>query len=61
MERNLLSCLIGDDSAGGFFAINGGALGNDPGKVYYLSPDNLKWEPMEMIILSSSISFLTAI
>lgn len=36
--------LIGDDAIGGFFAINGGALGNDPGKVYYLAPDNLNWE-----------------
>ena len=40
--------LIADDAAGGFFAINGGALGNDPGKVYYLSPDNLKWEALEL-------------
>lgn len=40
--------LIADDATGGFFAVNGGALGNDPGKVYYLSPDNLKWEPLNL-------------
>ncbi|MDO6433481.1 DUF2625 domain-containing protein [Flavitalea sp. BT771] len=39
--------LVADDAIGGFFAINGGALGSDPGKMYYLSPDNLEWEPME--------------
>jgi len=38
--------LIADDVLGGFFAINGGALGEDVGKIYYLSPDNLKWELM---------------
>jgi len=36
--------LIGDDAVGGFFAINGGALGPALGKVFYLSPDALKWE-----------------
>jgi hypothetical protein len=40
--------LIADDAIGGFFAINGGQLGKDPGKVYYLSPDNLKWEPLDL-------------
>jgi Protein of unknown function DUF2625 len=39
--------LIADDAIGGFFAINGGQFGKDAGKVYYLSPDNLKWEPMD--------------
>jgi len=39
--------LVADDAIGGFFAINGGGLGKDPGKMYYLSPDNLEWEPME--------------
>jgi hypothetical protein len=39
--------LVADDAIGGFFAINGGVLGNDPGKMYYLSPDDLEWEPME--------------
>jgi hypothetical protein len=38
--------LVADDAIGGFFAINGGGLGKDGGKVYYLSPDNLEWEDM---------------
>jgi len=38
--------LIGDDAAGGFFAINGGAFGDDLGSVYYWSPDNLEWESL---------------
>jgi hypothetical protein len=40
--------LIADDAIGGFFAINGGALGSDLGKVYYLAPDDLKWESQNM-------------
>ncbi len=40
--------LVADDAVGGFFAINGGILGKEIGKVYYLSPDNLKWESTEM-------------
>jgi hypothetical protein len=39
--------LIADDAVGGFFAINNGALGKDIGNVYYLSPDNLKWESLD--------------
>lgn len=38
--------LVADDAAGGFFAINGGGLGADAGKVYYLSPDTLQWESL---------------
>jgi len=40
--------LIADDVVGGFFAINGGALGPDSGNVYYLAPDTLRWESLEM-------------
>ncbi len=40
--------LIADDAVGGFFAINGGQLGKDAGKVYYLAPDNLQWEPLDL-------------
>lgn len=40
--------LIADDAIGGFFAINGRELGEDLGKVYYLSPDNLEWEPLDL-------------
>ncbi|MBD1362800.1 DUF2625 domain-containing protein [Mucilaginibacter sp. ZT4R22] len=39
--------LIGDDAIGGFFAINGGALGPEMGKVYYLAPETLKWESLQ--------------
>jgi hypothetical protein len=38
--------LIADDALGGFFLLNGGGLGGDPGKVYYLAPDNLEYEPL---------------
>jgi hypothetical protein len=40
--------LIADDAIGGFFAVNGGALGSNIGKVYYLAPDDLKWESQDM-------------
>lgn len=38
--------LIGDDAVGGFFAINGGAFGDDLGAVYYWPPDGLEWESL---------------
>lgn len=37
--------LVGDDAAGGFFAINGGAFGDNVGSVYYWAPDNLDGNP----------------
>lgn len=40
--------LIADDVLGGFFMINGGGLGRDLGKIYYLSPDNLEYEPLDL-------------
>lgn len=40
--------LVADDAVGGFFAINGGALGDDPGTIYYLAPDTLAWESLEV-------------
>lgn len=40
--------LIADDAAGGFFLLNGGALGKDIGKVYYFAPDNLEFESMDL-------------
>lgn len=40
--------LIADDVVGGFFALNGGAFGSDMGMVYYLAPDDLKWEPLHI-------------
>ncbi|MCB9879023.1 MAG: DUF2625 family protein [Planctomycetes bacterium] len=36
--------LIGDDALGGFYAIDGGALGAVIGNVCYFSPDQLVWE-----------------
>lgn len=40
--------LVADDAAGGFFAINGGALGEDAKCMYYWAPDSLDWEPMRI-------------
>jgi len=40
--------LVADDAVGGFFAINGGALGPDARSMYYFAPDSLRWEPMKM-------------
>jgi hypothetical protein len=37
--------LIADDVVGGFFALNGGAFGDDLGKLHYFAPDSLRWEP----------------
>lgn len=40
--------LIADDVIGGFFLLNGGGLGQDMGKVYYWSPDNLQYEALNL-------------
>ncbi|MFO0553548.1 MAG: DUF2625 domain-containing protein [Polyangiaceae bacterium] len=40
--------LIADDVVGGFFAVNGGAFDGPPGNVFYLAPDTLAWEDMEL-------------
>lgn len=40
--------LIADDAVGGFYMLNGGALGKDLGKVYYFAPDNLEFEPLDL-------------
>ena len=39
---------IADDVIGGFFLLNGGGLGPDIGKVYYWSPQNLDYEPLNI-------------
>ena len=39
--------LVADDALGGFFAINGGALGEDMGNIYYLDPESLQWTPLQ--------------
>jgi hypothetical protein len=40
--------LVADDVLGGLFAINGGALSDDLGKVFYLAPDTLQWENLSL-------------
>ena len=40
--------LVADDAAGGYFAINYGSFGKDLDSMYYLSPDNLQWEALQM-------------
>lgn len=40
--------LVADDAVGGFFALNGGALGPDAGAMYYWAPDGLQWEALEL-------------
>jgi len=40
--------LVADDAVGGFFAINGGALGEDVKNLYYFAPDTLEWEPLQI-------------
>jgi hypothetical protein len=51
--------LVGDDLAGGFFAINGGAFGDDLGSVYYWPPDSLEWESLERGFTDFVAMFLT--
>lgn len=40
--------LIADDAVGGYFALNGGGLGNDRGKIYYWAPDTQAWESLDL-------------
>jgi hypothetical protein len=40
--------LIADDVVGGFFAVNGGGLGEEVGKVHYFAPESLAWESLEV-------------
>ena len=40
--------LVADDAVGGFFAINYGAFGKDLKNVYYLAPNSLNWEPLNV-------------
>ncbi|MDP8922577.1 MAG: DUF2625 domain-containing protein [Chloroflexota bacterium] len=39
--------IVAHDAVGGFFAINGGALGDQTGDVYYFAPDTLAWEDLD--------------
>ncbi|UYB52741.1 DUF2625 domain-containing protein [Xanthomonas sp. AM6] len=40
--------LVADDVVGGFFSLNGGSLGSDLGAMYYLAPDTLRWEALDI-------------
>lgn len=40
--------LIADDASGGFFALTEGGFGKGPGGVYYLAPDTLEWESLNI-------------
>jgi hypothetical protein len=40
--------LVADDAVGGFFALNGGALGDDVNGLYYFAPDTLDWEGLQI-------------
>ncbi|MDO7743523.1 MAG: DUF2625 domain-containing protein [Pedobacter sp.] len=40
--------LVADDAVGGFFAINYGAFGQDLKNIYYLAPNSLNWEPLNI-------------
>lgn len=42
------SLLVADDAIGGFFALNGGAFAGQVGNIFYLAPDTLEWEDLEM-------------
>ncbi|NIL26890.1 DUF2625 domain-containing protein [Yersinia massiliensis] len=46
--RTFQALLVADDVSGGFFALNGGEFGEDRGGVYYLAPDSLEWENLDM-------------
>jgi len=46
MGDDLSAYLVADDVLGGFFAINGGAFGDELGSLYYLPYDALGWEPL---------------
>lgn len=40
--------LVADDIYGGFFAMNAGAFQGKRGNIFYLAPDTLEWEDLEM-------------
>ena len=40
--------LVADDVLGGFFAINGGSLGQKMGSLFYFAPDSNEWEGMDI-------------
>ena len=40
--------LVADDVLGGFFAINGGSLGEELGSAFFFAPDTLEWECLDL-------------
>jgi Protein of unknown function DUF2625 len=48
MHRLPRAILVADDAVGGFFAVNGGGLAGEPGNVFYLAPDTLRWEDTKL-------------
>lgn len=42
------SLLVAADILGGRFAVDGGALGVEPGQVCYFAPDTLRWEGLDL-------------
>ncbi len=38
--------IVGHDAVGGFFALDGGALGDGKGSAWYLTPEVLEWQPL---------------
>ncbi|MGH7293716.1 MAG: DUF2625 family protein [Polyangiaceae bacterium] len=44
-ERALI---VAHDAIGGFFALDGGGLGDGQGEVFYFAPDTLGWEGIDM-------------
>ena len=47
-SRMQSSLLIADDAVGGFYAMNGGAFEGKLGEIFYLAPDTLEWESLDM-------------
>lgn len=47
-KQNKGLLIIAIDAIGGHFCINGGALGEDLGMIYYFAPDTLDYEPLDM-------------
>jgi hypothetical protein len=40
--------LVAHDVMGGFFAINGGAFPGERGHIFYMAPDTLQWEALDL-------------
>lgn len=40
--------IVAYDAVGGFFALNGGAWGGQPGGVHYLAPDTYQWSALDL-------------